>query len=204
MSLSFFVSNLSHLGILFVLQTRCAFAQYRAVLSTRTFTERAIHSYDKRQTLQNHELEAFLDEVPAYPVIVQLPCRKRSCKASDLCTEDAYKYTRLGSREIEHLTHPIRCQYPPSSTRCRPKTPTKGETDPAAIARPRRLELVSQLHCLLLLAAVVVDTQSDVAILGLFVAILAAELDRLELSPKETSNNIMWLLQISDRSDAHT
>ena len=86
----------------------------------------------------------------------------------------------------------------------RAKEPTKGETDPAAIARPRRLELVSQLHCLLLLAAVVVDTQSDVAILGLFVAILAAELDRLELSPKETSNNIMWLLQISDRSEAHT
>ena len=84
------------------------------------------------------------------------------------------------------------------------KDPTKGETDPAAITHPQRLELIWHLHCLLLLAAVVVDMQSDVAILSAYIANLVAILDKMELSPKETSNNIMWLLQISDQSEFHS
>jgi hypothetical protein len=81
---------------------------------------------------------------------------------------------------------------------------SKGPRDPFSLTRADRLEIIWQLTCLLLLAAIVIDYHDDPEQLEAYMDNLYKGVDDLHLSATETSNNIMWLTQVSDLSEAHS
>ena len=81
---------------------------------------------------------------------------------------------------------------------------SKGPRDPSNLTRQDCLELIWQLTCLLMLAAIVVDYHEDPDGLQAYVDNIDKVVNDLQLSVTETSNNIMWLIQINDLTEAHS
>jgi len=81
---------------------------------------------------------------------------------------------------------------------------SKEPRDPSNLTRPDRLELIWQLTCLLLLAAIAIDYHDDSEQLEAYMNNLYKGVEDLRLSANETSNNIMWITQVSDLSEAHS
>jgi len=81
---------------------------------------------------------------------------------------------------------------------------SKEPRDPSNLTRPDRLELIWQLTCLLLLAAIAIDYHDDSEQLKAYMNNLYKGVEDLRLSANETSNNIMWITQVSDLSEAHS
>jgi hypothetical protein len=81
---------------------------------------------------------------------------------------------------------------------------SKEPRDPSNLTRPDRLELIWQLTCLLLLAAIVIDYHDDSKQLEDYMDNVYKGVEDLQLSANETSNNIMWITQVSDLSEAHS
>jgi hypothetical protein len=76
--------------------------------------------------------------------------------------------------------------------------------DPSNLTRADRLEIIWQLTCLLLLATIVIDYHDDPEQLEAYMSNLYKGVEDLQLSATETSNNIMWITQVSDLSEAHS
>ena len=81
---------------------------------------------------------------------------------------------------------------------------SKEPRDPSNLTRADRLEIIWQLTCLLLLAAIVIDFHDDSQQLEAYMSNLYKAVEDLRLSATETSNNIMWITQVSDLSEAHS
>jgi hypothetical protein len=81
---------------------------------------------------------------------------------------------------------------------------SKEARDPSNLTRPDRLELIWQLTCLLLLAAIVIDYHGDSKQLEAYMDNVYKGVEDLQLSASETSNNIMWITQVSDLSEMHS
>jgi hypothetical protein len=81
---------------------------------------------------------------------------------------------------------------------------SKGPHDALNLTRQDRLELIWQLTCLLMLAAIVIDYLNDANQLQAYMTKIYKVVEDVHLSAAETSNNIMWLIQISDLSEEHS
>lgn len=81
---------------------------------------------------------------------------------------------------------------------------SKGPNDSSNLTRQDRLELIWQLTCLLMLAALVVDYHDDPNQLQAYMSNVYKIVADVKLSAAETSNNVMWLMQISDLSEEHS
>jgi hypothetical protein len=81
---------------------------------------------------------------------------------------------------------------------------SKTPRDPSNLTRQDHLELIWQLTCLLMLAAIVIDYEDDPIQLQSYMSNIYKAVDDVHLSASETSNNIMWLIQIGDLSESHS
>ena len=81
---------------------------------------------------------------------------------------------------------------------------SKGPHDLFHLTRQDYLELIWQLTCLLMLAAIAIDYRDDPDQFQAYMDNIYKEVEDVKLSPSETSNNIMWLIQISDLTQEHS
>lgn len=81
---------------------------------------------------------------------------------------------------------------------------SKEPHDPSNLTRQDRLELIWQLTCLLMLAAIFIDYRDDFDQFQTYMSNIYKAVEDAQLSATETSNNIMWLIQINDLSDEHS
>jgi hypothetical protein len=81
---------------------------------------------------------------------------------------------------------------------------SKGPHDLFNLTRQDCLELIWQLTCLLMLAAIAIDYRDDPNQLQAYMGNIYKVVEDVKLSPAETSNNIMWLIQISDLTQEHS
>lgn len=81
---------------------------------------------------------------------------------------------------------------------------SKGPHDATNLTRQDRLELIWQLTCLLMLAAIVIDYHDEPDQLQAYMNNIYKVVEDVKLSATETSNNVMWLIQITDLSTAHS
>jgi hypothetical protein len=81
---------------------------------------------------------------------------------------------------------------------------SKGPHDSSNLTRQDRFELIWQLTCLLMLATIIIDYRDEPYRLQAYMDNIYKVVEDVKLSPAETSNNIMWLIQISDLSEEHS
>jgi hypothetical protein len=81
---------------------------------------------------------------------------------------------------------------------------SKGPHDSSNLTRQDHLELIWQLTCLLMLVAIIIDYRDEPYRLQAYMDNIYKVVEDVKLSPAETSNNIMWLIQISDLSEEHS
>jgi hypothetical protein len=81
---------------------------------------------------------------------------------------------------------------------------SKGPHDSSNPTRQDHLELIWQLTCLLMLASIVTDYRDAPDRLQAYMSNIYKVVEDVKLSPAETSNNLMWLIQISDLSEEHS
>jgi len=81
---------------------------------------------------------------------------------------------------------------------------SKGPYDSSNLTRQDRFELIWQLTCLLMLATIIIDYRDEPYRLQAYMGNIYKVVEDVKLSPAETSNNIMWLIQISDLSGEHS
>jgi len=94
------------------------------------------------------------------------------------------------------------CYLKPDSTLC--TSLSRGPQDETGVSRLARLELIWQLTTLLTLAALVVDLHQTRDVLQSYMSNLYKEVENLQLSALDASNNIMWVTQIGDHSEEHS
>ena len=81
--------------------------------------------------------------------------------------------------------------------------PGPADASPDQILPQHRLELICQLTCLITLASIVLDYANEFADLQTYMDSLHQMIEDLKLAG-QSSNNVMWQIQINDHSDDHT
>ena len=83
------------------------------------------------------------------------------------------------------------------------RQPGPADPFPEQVLPQHRLELICQLTCLITLAAIILDCANEFAPMQTYMDSLHNMVEDLKLAG-QSSNNVMWQIQINDHSDKHS